>query len=169
MNSVEVVVRLADLDDVRSIHDVAIATWEPTYRAIISQEQIAMMFNDLLTIDAIRGQIVNAEGTYVLACIGEQPHGFAYFKPSDEQAGVFKLHRLYVRPSVQGSGIGRCLLDFVEQCLVELGAVELQLNVNRFNSAQEFYRKQGYHVVETVDIPYKQFWLNDYVMKKALR
>jgi hypothetical protein len=24
-------------------------------------------------------------------------------------------------------------------------------------------------VIQSVDIPYRQFWLNDYVMKKALR
>lgn len=169
MNSVDVVIRLAGLEDVVSIHDVALATWEPTYRAIISQEQIAMMFNDLLSMDAIRRQIVNAEGTYVLACIGEMPHGFAFYRKSDDEAGVFKLHRLYVRPGNQGSGIGRLLLDDVERRVAEQGGRELLLNVNRFNSAQEFYRKQGYEIIETVDIPYEQFWLNDYVMKKALR
>jgi len=169
MNSVDVVIRLADLEDVVSIHDVALATWEPTYRAIISQEQISTMFNELLSMDAIRRQIANAEGTYVMAFVDGQPHGFAFFRKSDDEAGVFKLHRLYVRPSIQRSGLGSALLGFVERWLEELGASELRLNVNRFNSAQEFYRKQGYHVIETVDIPYKQFWLNDYVMKKALR
>jgi GNAT superfamily N-acetyltransferase len=169
MNSVEVAIRLADLEDVLSIHDVALATWEPTYRAIITQEQISMMFNELLSVDAIRRQIANAEGTYVIAFVDGQPHGFAFFRKSDDDAGVFKLHRLYIRPGNQGSGIGRSLLDDVERRVAEQGGRELRLNVNRFNSAQEFYRKQGYHVIETVDIPYKQFWLNDYVMKKALR
>ena len=128
-----------------------------------------MMFNDLLSIDAIRRQIANAEGTYVLACIGEMPHGFAFYRKSDDESGVFKLHRLYVRPGNQGIGIGRLLLDDVERRVAEQGANELRLNVNRFNSAHEFYRKQGYEIIESVDIKYKQFWLNDYVMKKALR
>jgi ribosomal protein S18 acetylase RimI-like enzyme len=168
MNSDDVVIRLADLEDIGSIHEVALATWEPTYRAIITQEQIAMMFSDLLSVEAIGRQIANAEGTYVVAFVDGQPHGFAFFRKSDDEAGVFKLHRLYVRPGTQGSGIGRSLLHDVERRVAEQGGRELRLNVNRFNSAQDFYRKQGYQVIQSVDIPYRQFWLNDYVMKKAL-
>lgn len=164
------VVRTADLSDLQEIHDVARDTWEPTYRPIISQEQIEIMFQDLLSLQAIERQIRENEGTYVLALVDGLALGFAYFTPKDGQdATRYKLHRLYVRPNNQHHGIGGAILRFVENELALRGVVELELNVNRFNSAQDFYRKQGYDVAETVDISYKQFWLNDYVMKKALR
>lgn len=164
------VVRRADLSDVQAIHDVARDTWEPTYRPIISQEQIQVMFEDLLSLPAIERQIIQNEGTYVLALVDELAQGFAYYAPKDGQGGQhYKLHRLYVRPSTQHHGVGSAILRFVEDELVQQDVFALELNVNRFNTAQEFYRKQGYHVFETIDIPYKEYWLNDYVMKKALR
>lgn len=162
-------IRLATLSDVSLIHDVALATWEPTYRDIISQEQIATMFDDLLSPEAIERQISCQEGTYVIAMDGDQAVGFAYFASDAADPSVYKLHRLYVRPTEQRSGVGADLLHWTESHLRERGAEHMVLNVNRFNSAQHFYRKLGYEAVETVDIPYKQFWLNDYVMKKALQ
>ena len=169
MNSLEIQLRLADPTDASLIHDVALATWEPTYRNIISQEQIAIMFEDLLSLPAIQRQIVNHEGVYVLALVEGNTQGFAYFNASDRDSAIYKLHRLYVRTGHQHVGIGGALLRYVEGAVVEAGGQELRLNVNRYNTAQEFYRKQGYEVIDTVDIPYKHFWLNDFVMKKALR
>ena len=163
-------VRKADLSDIQAIYDVARDTWEPTYRSIISQEQIQVMFEDLLSLRSIERQISQKEGTYVLALVDGRAQGFAYYAPKDGHGGYcYKLHRLYVRPSTQHHGVGGAILRFVEDELAQQGVAELELNVNRFNTAQEFYRKQGYEVFETIDIPYKQYWLNDYKMKKALR
>ena len=52
------VIRLATQADVAHIHEAAVATWEPTYRPIISQEQIDIMFEDLLSMAAIKRQIM---------------------------------------------------------------------------------------------------------------
>lgn len=167
-NTVQIVNRVANHDDVEAIHRVAAATWEPTYRSIISQEQILEMFEDLLSIPSIERQIRHREGTYVLAFVQEQPQGFAYFAPKANEPGVFKLHRLYVIPDQQHSGIGSALVQFVENYVRLQQGHALELNVNRYNSAQHFYTKLGYEVIETIDIAYKNYWLNDYVMKKAL-
>lgn len=164
----EIVLRLATSDDVELIHDAARATWEPTYREIISQEQIWIMFEDLLSVPAITRQIAQREGTYVLALDGSSVVGFAYFNQSADQPERYKLHRLYVRPATQRSGVGKQLITWVERCIQPLGATELVVNVNRYNTAVDFYRKVGYDIIDTVDLPYREFWLNDYVMRKTL-
>lgn len=163
------IIRHATIEDVGLIHDAAAATWEPTYREIISQEQIEIMFHDLFDPDVLTKQIRQQDGAYILAEVQGQVHGFAYVRSVREGESDYKLHRLYVHPEGQGSGIGSRLLAWTEAFVQSQGADHLFLNVNRHNSAVDFYRKQGYDIVETVDIPYKQFWLNDYVMKKALR
>lgn len=152
--------------DAELIHDAARATWEPTYREIISQEQIETMFDELLSVQAIIRQIANAEGAYVLAMDGDVVLGFAYFSQADHDNGRFKLHRLYVRPATQRAGIGKRLLEWVEHHVFARGARELVLNVNRYNSAVTFYERLGYEIIDKVDIPYREFWLNDYVMRK---
>ncbi len=167
--TVEFAIRLASSDDVVKIHDAARGTWEPTYRHIISQEQIAIMFEDLLSIPAITRQIEQNEGTYVLALDGDTVVGFAYVNCSPDDPQRYKLHRLYVRPSTQRGGVGRALLEWVERYVFDLGADELLLNVNRYNSAVDFYQKLGYEIIDTVDLPYREYWLNDYVMRKQKR
>ena len=44
----------------------------------------------------------------------------------------------------------------------------LELNVNRNNPAKDFYAKNGFKIVEEIDIPLDKFWLNDYVMTKNI-
>lgn len=160
-------VRVATIADAEVIHSVALQSWEPTYRSIISAQQIQFMFERLLSLDAIRKQMAENDGTYLLQWAEDVPTGFAFVAPTSEPA-TMKLHRLYMVPETQRKGLGTHLLEAVERFAIENGADRLVLNVNRFNSAQEFYRKRGYVVVETVDIPYHGFVLNDYVMTKAL-
>jgi ribosomal protein S18 acetylase RimI-like enzyme len=43
------------------------------------------------------------------------------------------------------------------------------LNVNRNNiKAKQFYERQGFHIIAEVDIPYRSYILNDYIMEKVL-
>jgi hypothetical protein len=40
--------------------------------------------------------------------------------------------------------------------------------VNRYNNAKSFYEKMGFAIVREEDIPIGPYWMNDYVMRKAL-
>ncbi len=45
----------------------------------------------------------------------------------------------------------------------------IELNVNRFNSAVEFYLKKGFKIKEEVDLEVGQgFYMNDFVMRYEL-
>jgi ribosomal protein S18 acetylase RimI-like enzyme len=49
-------------------------------------------------------------------------------------------------------------------------AKALQLQVNRFNKAKEFYEKLGFTVIKTADFDIGNgYFMNDYVMEKKLR
>jgi ribosomal protein S18 acetylase RimI-like enzyme len=48
-------------------------------------------------------------------------------------------------------------------------AISVQLNVNRFNTESiAFYKKVGFQIIETIDIPLDKFLLEDYVMNFEL-
>ena len=81
---------------------------------------------------------------------------------------VLKIHKLYVLPCEQGKGTGKKLFEYLSKTAKELKVNILELNVNRANHALNFYQKMGFEIIETVDIPYYQFVLNDYIMRKAL-
>jgi diamine N-acetyltransferase len=81
---------------------------------------------------------------------------------------TFKLSKLYILPDAQGMQVGKQLLQHCENYLKAHKIQALVLNVNRYNKAVDFYKKMDYQIMETVDIPLQQFWLNDYIMKKDL-
>ena len=60
--------------------------------------------------------------------------------------------KLYVLPEAHGKGLGKLLMNEVRNKAMEAGADSLELNVNRYNNAKDFYEKIGFVVKETVDI-----------------
>jgi len=161
--------RTATPDDIPAIIDLQSKIWEPTYRPILSQEQIAFMFAQMYSLDALTRQMTEQGHEFILAeTPARQLLGFASFSIYDAGAHTFKLHKIYVLPETQGTGLGRQLLTAVEDRCRRQGGRELLLNVNRHNKARTFYEKQGFEVRSEEDIPIGPYWMNDYVMGKLL-
>ena len=158
-------IRNATLNDIPTITKLAEEIWWPTYAEVISAEQISFMLGEMYSAEALTTQMENGHDFLILT-VDEIAKGYASFSKQDET--TYKLQKLYLHPDQQGKGVGKMLIDFVEQEVKNLGAEQLILNVNRGNNAQVFYLKAGYHVLEEVDIPYHQYVLNDYVMGKSL-
>lgn len=160
-------IRPAKQQDIPTISRLAEEIWWPTYRDFISEEQISFMLQDMYSAAALEKQ--QADGVcFLLALRDGVPVGFAGFSQTDETEQVFKLHKLYVLLSEQGKGTGKVLVDEVSTLAKADGGKILELNVNRGNNAQYFYKKIGFDIYQTLDIPYHSFVLNDYVMRKAL-
>lgn len=59
------------------------------------------------------------------------------------------------------------MIDHVIETIKSRGATSLQLNVNRQNPAQHFYKKLGFLVIKEEDIDIGSgFFMNDFVMEK---
>lgn len=162
------VIRPATLADIPVIQRLAEAAWWPTYRDIISAEQIQYMLELMYSARAIEAQMVVQGHKFLLARHGGRYAGFAAYGLRDARSSVFRLHKLYVRPDCQGAGLGHKLIRAVENDARRAGARRVELNVNRANPALNFYTRHGYRVQQTVDIPLGPFWLNDYVMGHEL-
>ena len=97
--------------------------------------------------------MMNRQHIFLLAeTEDEEPVGFASY--SNIQPAVYRLHKLYVLPSIQGRNIGRTLLEVVEEECREAGANKMMINVNRYNKAKNFYERLGYKVIgeENIDL-----------------
>ena len=81
---------------------------------------------------------------------------------------LYKLQKLYVLPTEQGKGTGKILIAEVINLAKQAKGKVIELNVNRKNTAFNFYKKLGFEIYQTVDIPYHHFVLNDYVMRKSI-
>lgn len=152
--------------DIPTIIELAEATWEPTYRFIISKEQIDYMYRVIYTPASLRRQMREQHHQFLLAYVDGHPSGFASY--SEKPEGVYHLNKIYVLPSHQGQGLGQRLVLAVESAVREAGGKVLELNVNRHNPALAFYERQGFAQHREEDIPIGPYWMNDYVLRKEL-
>ncbi len=160
-------IRIATKLDIPVISELAEKTWWPSYSQIISDEQIGFMLQDMYSAESLLEQM-NAGIEFLIVERENMALGFAAYSLVDTQNQVFKLHKLYVLPSEQGLGTGKKLIDEVSSSAKLKGGKILELNVNRGNPAQHFYKKMAFDIYQTLDINYHHFVLNDYVMRKEL-
>ncbi len=150
--------------DAGVIRDLALATWYPTYSPVLDKEQIDFMLAQSYSISALQ-QGMRDGAEFFLFLEDGIAQGFMSLSIHPDK---IRIDKLYLLPETQGRGFGASLIDFAANEAKKHGRLLLELNVNRNNKAYHFYLKQGFEVVETVDIPYYQFVLNDYVMQKKL-
>jgi hypothetical protein len=46
--------------------------------------------------------------------------------------------------------------------------VDLNLNVNFYNKVRFFCKKVGFEIIKEEDIPFGEYWMNDFLMLKIL-
>lgn len=161
-------IREATVADVGAIIQIAEQTWWPTYEPLLGKEQVAYMLAELYSVEKITKQIAENQQTFLLLLEDGQSVAFAGYSPREEDAGIYKLHKLYCLPVTQGKGYGKILINAVAYKVIEAGKHTLDLNVNRYNNAKSFYEKMGFMVILEEDIPIGPYWMNDYVMRKEL-
>ena len=157
--------------DIPTIIRLAEATWEPTYRFIISEEQLEYMYRVIYSPAALHRQMVEQQHQFLVAYVEGEPAGFASFGPQPSEADGrvgFKLHKIYVLPTRQGQGLGQHLIEAVENAARTAGGHFLDLNVNRYNPAVAFYERRGFARQREVDVPIGPYFMNDYIMRKEL-
>lgn len=154
------------LADIPIVIEIQEKTWEPTYREILSPEQIDFMFEKIYSPGALENQMTEGEQQFLLLLDAGAAVGFAAV--SQEEPGYFKLHKIYVVPAMQGTGAGKYLLAAVENYVKLVGGKKLALHVNRHNKAITFYEKMNFVKVEEADIPIGPYWMNDFIMLKQL-
>ncbi len=162
-------VRLATLEDVLSIRQIAEITWPPTYSTIISTEQIEYMLNWMYSTTAIEQAIRANDQAFLVLEKDGKALGFAGIQWNAPEAHFCRIHKLYVRPETQGTGAGKMLLNAIETIAHEKQCSALHLNVNKANSAVGFYKHNGFEVYETIVLDIGNgFVMDDYIMTKNL-
>jgi GNAT superfamily N-acetyltransferase len=146
-----VIIREATRADIPVIQDIARATWPVCYAEIISPAQIAYMLELMYGTPALEAQFGPKGHRFLLAEQEGAPIGFAGFEHGYNGSGRTRLHKLYVLPSVKGSGVGHALLEAALAETRKRGDRAMELNVNKRNSAMHFYERHGF-VVERDEV-----------------
>jgi len=155
----------ASAADIALIQDIAEKTWWPTYSSIVPEAQIRYMLDAIYSTETLLNVIQGSTQHFILIKDEDGVQGFASFGPRSDERGVYKLHKIYVLPDNQGKGYGAQLVAEVKRRLKVQGIHTLDLNVNRFNKARDFYERLGFTVIREEDVPIGPYWMNDYVMR----
>lgn len=155
--------------DYNAIREIAGQTWPKTYGHILSPEQIEYMFAMMYDVDALKNQATSKKHHFILAEENGIPLGFASYELNYQEEPKTKIHKIYILPETQGKGIGKKLLDFISGKAIESQNNILSLNVNRHNTAYQFYTKIGFEKRGEEDIDVGNGYLmEDYIMEKDL-
>lgn len=155
----------ASIADWKTIEQIAHQSWQHGYATVLSQAQIDFMLQKSYSKNGILEAMQQGHVFFILTS-ESIPVGFVslFFKTSD----ILRIEKLYLLPEAQGKGLGKELIDFASMQAKERACPIIELNVNRSNKAYHFYLRQGFQVVQEIDIPYFGFVLNDYVMQKKV-
>jgi GNAT superfamily N-acetyltransferase len=157
--------RKAKEEDVGIIQSIGTITYGPTYTHLLGQEQVDYMLAKFYSRSALLSQFIEGHN-FIIATEGSKDLAFVSYSIVDHDRHVYKLHKLYVLPEAHGKGLGKFLINEVVDKAREAGGKILQLNVNRYNKAKDFYEKAGFVIKETADIEIGGgFFMNDYIME----
>lgn len=152
-------ISVATQEQLPIIRDLAFRIWPVTYGHILSKDQFDYMMELMYSLPSLEKQWAHPKPFLLVEDQGEYI-GFASYEPNFENSSKTKIHKLYVLPNIQGKGIGRTLINYIRDTAQKAENTALILTVNRFNSARDFYLKQGFHIAEE-----KQFQIgNGYIM-----
>jgi len=161
-------VRIGKEEDLEIVREIGSTTYGPTYAHLLGQEQVDFMLGQFYSPAALLSQFIDGH-IFLIAGEGNKDQAFASYSIVDHENHVFKLHKLYVLPEAHGKGMGKFLINEVVDRAREAGGKALQLNVNRYNKAKDFYEKAGFKIKETVDLSIGNgFFMNDYVMERPI-
>ena len=115
-------------------------------------------FDPSRSISADARELTPPAGLFLVARLYQRPVGCGALKfHADAPA---ELKRMWVAPGVRGLGVGRRLLDELEQQAKAMGAQAVRLETNRaLSEAIDLYRRHGYREVAPFNNePYAHHW-----------
>jgi diamine N-acetyltransferase len=160
---------IATKDQLEIVRNLAYKIWPHAYGKILAKEQLDYMLDKFYSIDSLQSLHQDNNQVFILVHENETYYGFAAYELNYNNSQKTKIHKIYVLPETQGKGIGKKLMDYIQNIAIANQNTALILNVNRYNAARNFYEKYGFVITEIVDIEIgRGHLMEDYVMEKII-
>lgn len=150
------------------IIDLTKKIWPVAYGEILSKAQLDYMIDKFYSETALRELMQKGHIFYLAQDDNGKEVGFVSYEINSEPSKA-KIHKIYVLPETQGTGLGRQFFELVKEKAIENHQSAIFLNVNKYNNAIHFYTKLGFTKVkdEVIDIG-NGYVMDDYVMEVAI-
>lgn len=155
--------------NIKTIQELAYRIWPPTFKEILSLEQIAYMLDLMYSEESLSKQMNKYGHRFFLLEEEKTAVGFMSIELDYQSSKKTKIHKLYVLPDKQGLGLGAKLINFAAGQALLNNNSSLILNVNKYNIATRFYEKMGFEIIAEEKIPIgNDFFMDDFVFEKRL-
>ena len=156
-----------DASHLSTIIDLTKKIWPKAYGAILSLNQLEYMIAKFYN-EAALLELMEKGHVFYLAQDGNKHVGFVSYELNSEPNKT-KIHKIYVLPEIQGTGIGRQFFELVKEKALENRQKVIFLNVNKYNKALHFYIKLGFTIVKEEVIPIgNNYVMDDYVIEISI-
>jgi GNAT superfamily N-acetyltransferase len=150
------------------VQNLAKAIWPDAYGAILSQDQLDYMMEMMYSNESLSNQL-RKNNVFLLAELNEVVISFASYELSYQNSPYTKIHKLYVLPEIQGKGVGKELIYYIQNIAINQANKGLILNVNKYNKAKDFYKYNGFEIADSVVVDIgNDYVMDDYIMKKSI-
>jgi len=134
--------------DIPLIRNLAEKSWNSAYKEILSPNQIEYMLGLMYSEEELLKHFRHQDWFYYLIKGNDENFaGFAGFE-TNYQVLTAKLHRIYLLPQYKGEGLGKILLNKVKEVAKNHDNSRMILNVNKNNPALDFYKSQGFEIID---------------------
>lgn len=160
----------ADSQQIPLIQNMAKIIWPIAFGGILSSKQLAYMMDMMYSKASLQEQMEKKANKFLIASGRTEPLGFASYELHYLGMPQLKIHKLYILPTAQGSGIGKKILTYLETEGKESGMKNMVLNVNKYNhKAILFYEKQGFEKIRDEVIPIGNgYVMDDFTLEKKI-
>ncbi|MCJ8518950.1 N-acetylglutamate synthase-like GNAT family acetyltransferase [Pseudorhizobium tarimense] len=143
-------VRTAGEEDVEKIRALLAETFHATYDPFYGAEKVTQLIAGWHSPAAIRSRIGKKDGEFLVADSGRDIGGIGYAAMYPKMEKTVMLHQLYVRPSVQGEGIGRDIFAELETCFPDTEIMRVEVALQNLR-AISFYERLGFTEVDRME------------------
>lgn len=165
---------MIDLIEVRSAAQIADAAhlareiWQEHYLPIIGLEQVDYMVSKFQSERAITDQIADAY-EYFVVVQDEKSMGYMAVVPKMSEASLM-LSKIYVKKSARGRGLGRKMLEFMDNLCRHRNIKKIWLTVNKNNRhAIAWYSRMGFiNTASLIQDIGEGFVMDDFRMEKTI-
>lgn len=158
----------ANSEHIPVIIDLTKKIWPVAYGEILSKAQLDFMIDKFYNETALY-ELMQKGHIFYLAQDDMEKYVVFFSYEINCEPNKTKIHKIYVLPETQGTGLGRQFFELVKEKAIENNQKVIFLNVNKYNNAIHFYTKLGFRKVkdEVIDIG-NGYVMDDYVMEVAI-
>lgn len=166
--------RKCDLDDLMAIKAIGMQTYEDTFRALNTPENMQAYLDSAFNTEQLEGELSNPDSTFFFLFVDKHLAGYMKLNEAEAQSDLkdpvaLEIERIYIKKEFQGHGLGKTLMQHALQIAREKKKQYAWLGVWELNTnAIAFYEKMGFYKAGTHGFVMGDDHQTDFIMKIIL-